>query len=189
MKHDSMDLDAETDELKLYLEKLADTPDDELLTRYTMQRPGRPPGLYWQLRWLAGRVLRWLESRGILHSEPWPVSLKHADSSSSAKPLLIWAVGIDRETLREACDALSGSLHELPGFAPVLVTDVADFAYFSRLGWIVEYMPRLGGHGEAFEDRKLKHVARLYRGAPVLPAIASLEAGDAWDQVVQRTVR
>lgn len=183
-----MNPDANTDQLNRYLEQLADSLDDQLLARYTMQRPDRPPGLYWQLRWLAGRVLRWLESTGILRSEPWPVSLKQAGSGGGARPLLIWAVGTDRETLRNACDALSGRMHELPDFSPVLVTDVADFAYFSRLGWLVEYLPRLSGHGEPFEDRKSKHLARLYRGAPVLPATAGSEAEDAWNRRVQGIV-
>jgi hypothetical protein len=88
--------------------------------------------------------------------------------------LLIWAVGITRDDLREACDACTDSLHDVPEFAPVLVTDLADFAYFSRLGWLVEYLPRISGSGEAFESRKSKYLARLYSKAPALPASAFL---------------
>ena len=44
---------------------LAEVPDDELLERYTLQQPSRPPGIYWQLRWLAGRTLRWLQAARI----------------------------------------------------------------------------------------------------------------------------
>ena len=90
--------------------------------------------------------------------------------------MLIWAVGADPETLREACTGLSEQWDSLPGFAPVLITDVADFAFFSRLGWLVEYLPRLTGQGVAYEERKLKYIARLYRGAPVLPVSAGLTA-------------
>jgi hypothetical protein len=88
--------------------------------------------------------------------------------------LVIWAVGTDRETLREACTNLSERWDSFPGFAPVLITDVADFAFFSRLGWLVEYLPRLAGQGEPYEERKLKYLARLYRGAPVIPVNAGL---------------
>ncbi len=123
---------------------------------------------------MAGRILRWLQSKGILFADPWPVSLGHAGASRDAKPLLVWAVGADRDTLREACTNLSERWESLPGFAPVLITDVADFAFFSRLGWLVEYLPQLAGQGEPYEERKLKYLARLYRGAPVLPVSAGL---------------
>lgn len=184
-----MSLSGEIAALQQHLEELARAPDEELVARYTMQRPQRPPGFYWQLRWLAGRVLRWLASQGILQSDPWPASLKHAGTSSKAKPLLIWAVGADPDTLREACRGISGLLDAIPGFAPVLVTDVADFSYFSRLGWLVEYLPRLTGQGEPYEERKLKHLARLYRGAPVLPVIAGLETDCLADNIRQWLMR
>jgi hypothetical protein len=90
--------------------------------------------------------------------------------------LVIWAVGADRETLREACTNLHEQWHSFHGYAPVLITDIADFGFFSRLGWLVEYLPRLAGQGEPYEERKLKYLARLYRGAPVLPVSAGLDS-------------
>ena len=89
--------------------------------------------------------------------------------------MIIWAVGTDHETLREACTNLQERWDSFPGYAPVLVTDIADFAFFSRLGWLVEYLPRIAGQGEPYEERKLKYLARLYRGAPILPVSAGLE--------------
>lgn len=160
--------------LRLHLDELAAQPDAALLDRYALQRPQRPPGIYWQLRWLAGRALRWLQSAGILFAEPWPVSLKHGNHARNAKPLVIWAVGADRETLREASGRFAALLDDLPGYAPVLVTDVADFAHFSRLGWLVEYLPVIDGDGEPFESRKTRHLARLYRGSPALPVSVGL---------------
>jgi hypothetical protein len=89
-------------------------------------------------------------------------------------PLLIWAVGTDRDTLRESCRVIAGLASEAAGLAPVLVTDVADFAYFSRLGWLVEYLPSLDGTGEAYPSRKARYLARLYEGAPAIPVLAGL---------------
>ena len=169
-----MSLGDDIEALRRHLDDLAEARDEALLERYTLQRPPRPPGLYWQLRWLAGRILRWFESKGILRADPWPVSLAQAQTRQSAKPLLIWAVGADRDTLHEACRGVSGLLDAIPGFAPVLVTDVADFAFYSRLGWLVEYLPTVAGEGNPFEKRKAIFVARLYRGAPVLPVSAGL---------------
>jgi hypothetical protein len=164
--------------LQRHLNELANTRDDELTERYFLRWPRRPPGLYWQFRWLVALILRSLESLRIWRPDPWPVALKHAHTDHNAKPLLIWGLGADRDTLRRGCDGFSRQQDALSGFAPVLVTDVADFAFFSRLGWLVEYLPRLAGEGEPYEERKLKFLARLYRGAPILPVSAGCQ-GDA----------
>jgi hypothetical protein len=112
----------------------------------------------------------------IWRPDPWPVALRHANTNGKAKPLLVWAVGTDRDTLRRGCEGLSRQLGSTSRVAPVLVTDVADFAFYSRLGWLVEYLPRLAGEGEPYEERKLKFLARLYEGARVLPVSAGCEA-------------
>ena len=171
-------LKQEIQALQQYLKELADKPDEELSDRYQIVRSPRPPGLYWQLRRMAGIVIRWLEARSPWRKNPWPASLKQYPTHPSALPLIIWAIGADRNTLREACTKLSERWDSLPGFAPVLITDIADFAFYSRLGWLVEFLPSLAGHGEAYEERKLKYLARLYRGAPVLPVSAGLDADE-----------
>ena len=179
-----MNLDAQIEVLKRDMDALARIPDDGVLRHYAMQIPRRPPGLYWQLRWLAGRTVRWLQSRGILPSNPWPVRLKHAVGRRGSKPLVVWAVGADPCTLRNALDTLSGLLESVPEFTPVLVTDVADFAFYSRLGWLVEYLPTIDGYGESFEARKAQHLARLYRATPIVPVSAGLDP-----EVTAQTVR
>ena len=160
--------------LERRLRRLAALTDDELAERYVIKRSPRPEGLYWQLRGIVGTIVRWLEARWPWRKNPWPVSLKQQPTDPQAKPLLIWAIGTSRDTLREACNKLSEQWDSFPGFSPVLITDVADFAFFSRLGWLVEYLPQLEGQGEPYEERKLKYLARLYRGAPVIPVNAGL---------------
>ena len=175
--------------LQHYLEELGQIPDEKLEARYAMQKPRRPSGFYWQLRWLAGRVLRSLVSLGILRSDPWPVRLRHAGKGRRAKPLLVWAVGVDQDALRKACHGLSELLDSLPGYAPVLVTDVADFAFFSRLAWLVEYVPRVEGIGEPFEARKERFLARLYQGAPAIPIGIGLAPEPALEAIRGRILR
>lgn len=178
-----MNLGKDITALQQHLDELVRIPDEELEGRYAMQQPRRPRGWYWQLRWLAGRMLRALESFGILRSHPWPARLKHAGKGRKAKPLLVWAVGVERDKLREACHGLTGLLETMPGFAPVLVTDVADFAHFSRLGWLVEYLPAMEGVGESFGHRKERFLARLYRGAPVVPVSLGLASAAQQDEI------
>jgi hypothetical protein len=181
-----MNFEDEITELRRHLDSLASAAEESPLDRYVMLRPNRPPGLYWQLRWMAGRAQRWLQARGILDRNPWPVSLDHSGISRDAKPLLIWAVGTDRDTVRESCLVISGLMDQIPGLAPVLVTDVADFAFYSRLGWLVEYLPPVDGDGEAYESRKAKYLARLYYGAPAIPATAGLAPGTALQEIRKR---
>lgn len=162
------------DDLRRFLDDLTAGSDDELV-RYALKHPRMPPGLYWKVRWLAGCILRWLESVGIKKLDEWPAGLKQVPGSEHANPLLIWAVGTDRDTLRRACRALAPMQSVLPEFAPVLVTDVADFAFFSRTGWLVEYVPPLSGEGKPYAERKARFIASLYRAAPALPVTAALE--------------
>ena len=164
----------EIEALRQHLDDLAGHSDVDL-ARYELIHPPRPPGLYWQLRWLAGRILRWLEFKGLKRANRWPVGLKrHAKARD--KPLLIWAIGENPDRLRVACRRLSEMLPKRCGFAPVLVTDVAAFAFFSRLGWLVEYVPTVAGRGQTYEERKARFLARLYQGAPVLTISAVLES-------------
>ena len=165
--------------LRRHLDELARENDDDL-KRYQLKRSPRPPGLYWQLRWVVGRVLRLLESMYIKDPDPFPPGLKTTRGSAKAEPLLIWALGADRQTLRDACRQFADMDIAAAGFAPVLVTDVADFAFFSRLGWLIEYVPALSGEGPAFGDRKARFLARMYREAPALPASA---AGIPWEEI------
>jgi hypothetical protein len=172
-----MSQDADIVALRQKLDALAAEPDDGLTQRYVLRRPQLPKTLYWRLRRLAAETLRLLERLGLRDGSPWPARLRHAAGTAKATPLVIWAQGLDRETLREACRGLQKPLQGVPEYAPVLVTDVADFAFFSRLGWMVEYLPELDGEGESYAARKARLVARMYKHAPAVPAQVALHAG------------
>lgn len=161
--------------LRRQLDDLAADVEDEFLERYELKRPPAPPGLYWKARWVVGKSLRWLQTTGIRWSEPWPIALRQSRRETNAKPLLLWAIGEDREALRSACRYLSIVLELSPKIAPVLITDVSDFSFFSRLGWLVEYVPKLSGKGVPYDERKLKFLVRLYKDAPVLPVMSLQE--------------
>ena len=103
--------------------------------------------------------------------------LQHVVRCEEPKPLLIWALDTDRETLRAACRGFETLQAALPGWALVLVTDVADFAFFSRLGWLVEYVPVLSAPAGRYAERKLRYLAWRYRDAPALPVSAGLREG------------
>ena len=170
-----MDVENEIRQLRQHLESLAAYSEEDL-SRYELRWPPIPPGLYWRMRWLVGCLLRCLEWMKLKKPDPWPVSLRHWPAGARARPYLIWAVGTDQETLRSACSGFVELGATLPGFVPVLVTDVPDFAFFSRLGWLVEYVPQLRGAGASYATRKAGFIARLYRDAPVVPVSIGLQA-------------
>ena len=176
-----MDIDDEVRQLRQHLESVAANSED--LARYELRWPPMPPGLYWRMRWLVGCMLRWLEWMKLKKPDAWPVSLRHSPAGARATPYLIWAVGTDQETLRSACSGFVEVGAKLPGYVPVLVTDVPDFAFFSRLGWMVEYVPELQGAGTSYATRKAGFVARLYRDAPVVPVCFGLQAREHADEI------
>lgn len=173
-----MNLEREISRLRARVSELAADADAALPSRYELRFP--PPenmSLYTRLRRLAGRLLRQWGLRRTRPPEPWLVTLRHVPGDESAKPLLIWAVGADAQTLRRACRALSDLTAAMPAYAPVLVTDVADFAFFSRLGWLVEYVPALSSPGQEYSRKKQAYIAWRYRDAPAVPYSAGLLPG------------
>ena len=173
-----MSLRADIETLRRELERLAGGADPSLLRRYALWHPpGQRRTLYRRCRKAFGRLLRRLRLRPTQPLQPWLVALKHAEYDDDARTLLIWAVGADREQLRESCRGLERLLRSLPGWAPVLVTDVADFAFFSRLGWLVEYVPALSDPAGNYRGRKQRYLAWRYRDARALPVSAGLHQG------------
>jgi len=150
--------------------------EDPGLAPYRMSLPPVPPGLYWKMRWLAGWTLRLLETLGLKSADPWPVRLKDNAVTGQDIPVMIWAVGAVRTTLRAACEGFGRIFEAEPQFVPILVTDVVDFAFFSRLGWLVEFVPPLTGQSEAYPDRKTGYIAMLYSDLPVVPYRLGLQA-------------
>lgn len=179
----------ETVALRRELSALAARPEWSLLVRHDLLR--KPP-LSISER-LTRYARRFLAAVGLtpphVSSYLWSVTLKHAPAPAGARPLLIWAVGVERDGLRQACQGFSGRLRADSRLAPVLVTDVADFAYFSRLGWLVEYLPELSGEGVPYRQRKCRYLAWRYRDALILPISAGLASQSAWDELMELGVR
>lgn len=173
-----MSLGAEIEALRRHLAQMASESESDLIARYALRFP--PPeklSLYRRLRVAVGRKLRDLGLRSPPPLEPWLPSLKHRERDDPARPFVIWALGTDRDTLRLACRGFASLQKALPDRIPVLVTDVADFAFFSRLGWLVEYVPRLSAPAGRYAERKLRYLAWRYHDAPALPVSAGLTAG------------
>lgn len=181
-------LRAEVAELRCEIERLADAVSGaRLLPRYALtSSPEQPLSPYRRFRVWLGRTLRHLRLWPWPPAPPWPGAMKHADRDEYASTLLVWDIGTKRTAGGErAADAdrsymraaLQGYQHHLAGrrhLAPVLVTDVADFAFYSRLHWLVEYVPALRSPAEAYAQRKLGYLAWRYRNAPALPLNAGL---------------
>lgn len=168
-----MSLPAEITRLRKELHRSFGRAESRLARRYE-RLPLESLTPFQRFRRAAGRLRRRLLRQPLPLPEPWSPVLKHFERGDQAMPLVIWALGIDRETLREACRGFQSLHASLPVFAPVLVTDVADFAFFSRLHWLVEYVPSLAPPASKYAERKRRYLAWLYRDAPALPASAGL---------------
>lgn len=173
---------AEADSLRRRLRQLANEFDTGISQRYDLQFISPEElRLRRRLRRSAGRLLRRLglmrplPARPPQSLEPWLTELSYIDYGNTAKPLLIWAMDIDRDELRSACDRIRELHTRSPGWAPVLVTDVADFAFFSRLNWLVEYVPSLSAPADAYFGRKLRYLAWRYRDVPALSVTAEMK--------------
>ena len=175
---------AEAGSLRRHLEQLANEFDTGISRKYDLQFISPEElRLRRRLRRSAGRLLRRLglmrplPARPPQPLEPWLTELSHIDYGNSAKPLVIWAMDIDRDELRSACEQIRGLLAGSSGWAPVLVTDVADFAFFSRLGWLVEYIPSLSAPADGYFGHKLRYLAWRYRDVPALSVAAEMKDG------------
>lgn len=169
-----MSLPAEVTRLRQELERSFGKAEVKLARRYE-RLPLEHLTAYRRFRKAVGRMRRRLFRQPLPTPEPWLPLLKHVDRGDETSPLVIWALGIDGETLREACRGFQKLQSSLPGFAPVLVTDTADFAFFSRLGWLVEYVPSLAEPADGYASRKRRYLAWRYRDATVVPASAGLD--------------
>ncbi len=172
-----MTLAEEIEVLRRQLLKLASESEPLLAARYALRFP--PPeqlSTYRRFRLAVGHTLRALGLRSSRPIEPWLTGLRHQEGKGE-QPFIIWAIGADRDVLRQACRGFVSLQNAWSGRIPVLVTDVADFAYFSRLGWLVEYVPTLSPPAEHYATRKARYLAWHYRDAPALPISAGLREG------------
>jgi hypothetical protein len=170
-----MSLRAETESLRRSLQQLAAEFETGLNERYALRfMPSEGLSLYRRLRAYAGRLLRWLGVMRPVPLEPWLAGISHVEGSDDARPFVIWAMDTDRDTLRTACRGFETLNATLPDWVPVLITDVADFAFYSRLGWLVEYVPQMSGLAGGYAERKRRYLAWRYRDAPALPLSVGL---------------
>ena len=146
------------------------TPEWELLIQYELLPQKPAPAWYERLYWNVTRRLRVMGlGRARYRKQCWLPGLKHATCMPQGKTLLIWSDVPDKVSSRSACAGMKRLLVSLPEYVPVLVSDLADFAFYSRLGWLVEYLPSLSGEGFSYHERKQRYLAWRYRDAIIIP--------------------
>ena len=159
------------------LRRWAGQPEWALHVRYELLPQKRPPELCKRIVQKLGRLMRVLGlSRSYYQNRQWLPGLKHGATKGSIT-LLIWSDVADKESSRTACAALQCFLSTHPQYVPVLVTPLADFAFYSRLGWLVEYLPEISGEGHNYTERKQRYLAWRYRHAEAVPLSIALGDG------------
>ena len=147
-----------------------------LHVRYELLPQKRPPELRKYIAQKIARLMRvWGLSRSYYQNRQWLPGLKHGAAEGNII-LLIWSDIADMESSRAACAAFRCFLSTHPQYVPVLVTSLADFAFYSRLGWLVEYLPQIPGEGPNYTERKRCYLAWRYRHAEAVPL--SIGLGD-----------
>ncbi len=175
----------ETRRLRRQLAELADNPEWALLVRYELLPQNPSPVWHRRFSQRMGRLLRVSGlSRSYYLRQRWRTDLKHTGDLSDARTLLIWAEGADPQQIREYCNGFQHLLTGREDLSPVLVTDVTDFAFYSRLGWLVEYLSELSGEGASYRERKHRHLAWRYRDALVVPVAAGLLNPQEWQEIL-----
>src|SRR5690606_2857042 len=135
-----MSFPLEAESLTRQLRRWADEADVDLARRYALKPlPSKQPSLYRRIRRALGLKLRQWGLRRPPPLEPWLPGLNHVEYTGREQPIALWALGMEGEALRTACRNFRKLQAGAPDIVPVLIADVADFAFFSRLGWLVEY--------------------------------------------------
>ena len=179
-----MNITNQTRQLRAQLLTWANDPDWDLIVRYELL-PQKPPA-HWHQRvsQKVGRLLRVMGlDRERYRNQKWHAGLKHASFQPEAKPLLFWSEGMSQKEARDACTKAKYLLQRHPDFLPVMVTDLADFSFYSRLHWLVEYLPHLGD-GSDYYDQKRRYLAWRYRNALALPLAAGLVDQKEFDALI-----
>lgn len=179
--HDALE---ETRQLRQKISALAAQSEWDLLLRHDLLAD-KPPSRLIDRLYRSGR--RFLGKIGALPPQltayPWLGTLRHGKSAKeTSRPILLWALDMPKEAVRSACYKLLSRLDAKQDLSPVLVTDRADFAFYSRLKILVEYLPDLPGEGMNYQARKQRYLAWRYRTAVVIP----LGAGELSDQQWER---
>ncbi|MGF6572917.1 hypothetical protein ABH945_005038 [Paraburkholderia sp. GAS333] len=181
-----MSVITEANALRRELKSLAAQPEWALLTRYDLLAD-KPPLSSRERVWRDFR--RCLAAMGMMPPQvtpyPWLSTLKHRSASSDLTTVMIWALGADRPGVRTACEGFSTRLKDAGHLAPVLVTDISDFGFYSRLGWLVEYLPNLSGAGPSLLQRKQAYLAWRYRDACIMPLSAGLASESEWNALLK----
>lgn len=185
MREQDRDIITEARALQRELSALARRPDRDMLARHDLLARKPPPSVSGRIHRSVRRVLAAVRMLPPwITPYPWRADLKHAAAGADARVMLIWAPGTGRDELRRSCAGFARRLAGDARFVPVLVTDVADFTHFSRLGWLVEYLPDLTGTMASYPERKAAYLAWRYRDALVLPVSAGLADDSDWTMLL-----
>ena len=115
----------------------------------------------------------------------WHPGLKHGCANPSGTVVILDDLD-DHSDFHQVCTSLKGHLANYSSLAPVLITDHADFAFYSRLGWLVEYLPKTLPNHETYIERKKRYLAWRYKYALVLPLSAGRATEEEFKALMQQ---
>ena len=183
-----MTLHEQTSMVQEQFYSLRDKPEwRRLLFRYALLPRNRHIPFYEHIWWFCFHMLRlaglFLSKRLFLAS--WHPGLKHGCANPSGTVVILDDLD-DHSDFHQVCTSLRRHLVNYPSLAPVLITDHADFAFYSRLGWLVEYLPKTLPNHEAYIARKKRYLAWRYKYALVIPLSAGRATKEEFKVLMQQ---
>lgn len=121
---------------------------------------------------LALRIRFGLKGLPITNLADWNAGLKHCKRKGQV--ILVCAGKKNMALQRKACENLQRIFSE-KNFIIVLATPVEDFSFYARLGWLVEYLPRMGNFLSFYRSKKIWYLTLRYKDAVILPIEYGLE--------------
>ena len=98
----------------------------------------------------------------------WNSGLKHYTGKSKHTILVVDNVN-DKEKIFKVCTNLKNIFLSLNETSIVLITNYADFHFYSRLGWMIEYLPSALPNSSLYIAQKKQYLAWRYKNSTVLP--------------------
>lgn len=148
--------------------QFSNQPDWPIIVRYELLPKKPKQGFLKAWKYRLERLMRIMGlDKAHYQNKIWLSGLKHGSQIKASTTLVVLGDLESKKESRLACQNLREILCKQDNYCPVLITSLEDFTFYAKLGWLVEYLPRMNS-SENYQNEKLKYLVWRYRQAHVL---------------------